>query len=144
MKLNICKITTNICIIYWIIKHMFLINSLQIHFYACFVNALALKCFSDKLLHLRTRVMFRLYSVTDLLFQWPGWIFYFLSFFCEAEKRKPDNLCAKLAVGSLFSQYHQLYFKCSYINLWISWRIIIIIWLMNRWKSSSRQIILHI
>ena len=27
-------------------------------------------------------------------------------FFCEAEKRKTDNFCAKLAVGSLFGQYH--------------------------------------
>ena len=27
-------------------------------------------------------------------------------FLCEAEKRKTDNFCAKLAVGSLFGQYH--------------------------------------
>ena len=27
-------------------------------------------------------------------------------FLCEAEKRKTDNFCAKLTVGSLFGQYH--------------------------------------
>ena len=27
-------------------------------------------------------------------------------FFCEAENRTTDNFCAKLAVGSLFGQYH--------------------------------------
>ena len=43
-------------------------------------------------------------------------IFCFLLFFCEAEKRKTDNLCAKLAVGSLFSQYHHSYISIVPIN----------------------------
>ena len=70
--------------------------------YQCF----SLKTFSDNLLRLRTKVSLG-YMV--LLIAVPmARVIILLSFILlQGRAEETNNLCAKLAVGSLFSQYHQ-------------------------------------